>query len=224
MAESRAGLVSAAVDAAVSVSAAEVERFISAARRARTDMGDDDLIRALERSFTGLVATSGAAAGGVAALPAVGTAAGAAVGVVDAGAFTTAAMVYVLAVASVHGIDVEDLERRKALLLAVLIGPGGPRAVERVAGRTGAYWGRQVTEAVPLQVIRRINKVLGHNFVTRYGTKQGIVVIGKMAPFGLGAAIGATGNTVMARMTIKTARAAFGPLPASGVTPPRLTG
>jgi hypothetical protein len=70
-----------------------------------------------------------------------------------------------------------------------------------------------VTQAVPIETVRRINGVLGQNFVTKYGTKQGIIVIGKMAPFGFGAAIGGTGNAVMARMAIKAARSAFGPPP-----------
>ncbi len=213
MTNKMADLVVATVDSAVSVSATEVEKFIGAARRRRSDMSDEELITALERSYTGLVATTGAAAGGAAALPAVGLAGGAVAAVADVGAFTTATAVYVLALASVHGISVDEIERRKALLLAVLIGPGGAGVVERIAGRTGAHWGRRVTQAVPLETVRQINRVLGRNFVTKYGTKQGIVVIGKMVPFGFGAAIGAGGNAAMARLAIRTARSAFGPLP-----------
>lgn len=181
-------------------------------------MSDEALVRALERSYAGLVATTGAAAGGVAAAPGVGLAGGAVAGLADAGAFTTATAVYVLAVASVHGIEVSDIERRKALLLTVIAGPGGVAVVERAAGRTGAHWGRRITESVSMDVIKRINRILGRNFVTKYGTKQGILVIGKMAPFGLGAAIGAGGNATMARLVIRTARSAFGPLPGSGVS------
>lgn len=209
----RAGeLVLAAIESGISVSSTEVDKFIKGARRRRASMSDEELIVALERSYTGLVATSGAVAGGVAALPAVGVPGGVAAAVADVGAFTTATAVFVLAVATVHGIDVEDLERRKALLLAVLAGPGGAGVIERLAGRSGGYWGRRVTEAIPIQTIRQINRVLGPNVVTKYGTKQGIFVIGKMAPFGIGASIGAAGNTVMARMAVAAARSAFGPV------------
>lgn len=204
-------LVTASIDSAVSVSSTEVERFIAAARLRRTDMSDADLLRALERSYTGLVATTGAAAGGVAAAPGIGIVGGTVAGVADAGAFTTATAVYVLAVASVHGIEVTDLERRKALLLAILAGPGGAAAVEKVAGRTGAHWGRRLTQSVSIDVIRRVNRVLGRNFVTKYGTKQGILVLGKTIPFGIGAAIGAGGNATMARLVVRMTRSAFGP-------------
>ncbi len=212
-------LVGSSIDAAVKVSTSEVDRFIRAARRRRTEMSTEDLLKALDRSYIGLVATSGAAAGGVAALPAVGVPGSVVAGLADIGAFTSATAVYVFAVASVHGLEVDDIERRKALLLAVLAGPGGAGVVERFAGRAGAHWGRRITAAVPMESIRQINRVLGPNVVTKYGTKQGIFVIGKMAPFGVGAAIGAGGNAAMARMAIAAARSAFGPIGEQGFEP-----
>jgi hypothetical protein len=217
-------LVTTGIDAAVSVSGAEVERFIRAARRRRANMTDAQLIKSLERSYTGLVATTGAAAGGVAAAPAVGLAGGVVAGIADAGAFTTASAIYILAVASVHGIEVEDLERRRALLLTILAGPGGVTIVEKAAGRTGSHWGRRVTQSISMDVIHKINGVLGKNFVTKYGTKQGILVLGKVVPFGVGAAIGMTGNAAMARMVVRTTRSAFGPLPVAGTPAQALVG
>jgi len=62
--------------------------------------------------------------------------------------------------------------------------------VEQAAGRTGPYCGRQFTKAELLSTIGRINNVRGTNFVTKYGTTRGIVVIGRLAPFGIGAAVG----------------------------------
>jgi hypothetical protein len=62
---------------------------------------------------------------------------------------------------------------------------------------------------VPLSTIRSINKVLGVHFITKYGTKRGIIAIGKVAPFGVGFAIGAGGNLVMARGVINTAKVMF---------------
>lgn len=203
----------AVIDAAVRVSAKEVDKFISSTQRTRPGMSKAELINALGWSFTGLVTVSGGAAGGIAAAPAIGTAGGVAAAVADVGAFTMAAGVYVLSVASVHGIAVDDLERRKALLLMVLAGPGGVGTIERLAGRAGGYWGRRLTGAIPMTTIRSINRVLGPNVVTKYGTKQGILVVGKLAPFGIGAVIGGAGNAVMAQMVIRAARSAFGPLP-----------
>lgn len=91
----------------------------------------------------------------------------------------------------------------------VLAGGGGSTFLTKAAGRTGPHLGKVVTNAVALSTIRSINKVLGANFVTRYGARRGIVVIGKVAPFGFGFAIGAGGNLVMARGVIKSAKRMF---------------
>lgn len=54
---------------------------------------------------------------------------------------------------------------------------------------------------------------LGARFVTRYGRKRGILVLGRAAPFGLGVAIGGGGNFLMARGVIKATRKAFDSTP-----------
>jgi hypothetical protein len=60
-----------------------------------------------------------------------------------------------------------------------------------------------------LQTIRQINKVMGHNFVTRYGTKQGIVVLGRLAPFGIGIALGGVMGAVSSTVVIRATKRAF---------------
>ena len=53
------------------------------------------------------------------------------------------------------------------------------------------------------------------NFVTKYGTKQGVLVLGKQMPLGIGAAIGGVGNAAFAQFTIRSAKRAFGAPPAA---------
>ncbi|MEV4134189.1 hypothetical protein AB0J72_18710 [Dactylosporangium sp. NPDC049742] len=78
-----------------------------------------------------------------------------------------------------------------------------------VAERTGQHWGRQVVAKVPTETLRQINRILGRNFITRYGTKQGIIVLGRVAPFGIGAVTGGG-----ASLAVRAARRAFGLPPA----------
>ena len=66
------------------------------------------------------------------------------------------------------------------LLLMILAGPDGVAVVEKVAGRAGAHQGRRLVGAIPIAGIQRINRLLGPNTVTKYGTKQGILVLGKV--------------------------------------------
>lgn len=64
----------------------------------------------------------------------------------------------------------------------VLAGGGGSTFLTKAAGRTGPHLGKVVTNAVPLSTIRSINEVLGANFVTKYGTRRGIIAIRGMRP------------------------------------------
>jgi hypothetical protein len=170
---------------------------------------DEVLIKKLEALFSTTVTTTGAATGGIAAVPGAGTFAALATGVGDGTFFLTATASHVLAVASVHGIRIENYERQRALLLMVLAGGGMAGGMTRAAGRTGAHLGARGVQAVPMEAIRRINRVLGTHFITKYGTKRGIIVLGRAAPFGIGVAIGGGGNFVMARGVIRATRRAF---------------
>ena len=91
----------------------------------------------------------------------------------------------------------------------VLAGGGAAGGMTKAAGRTGAHLGARAVEAARMEAIRQVNRILGRNFVTKYGAKQGIVVLGRAAPFGLGAVIGGGGNYVMARGVIRATRKAF---------------
>ena len=77
-----------AINKAVAVSSQEVDRFVESVRRRNPAMSPAELIDALGKSYTGLVATSGGVAGGVAAAPGIGTGVAAAASVADIGGFT----------------------------------------------------------------------------------------------------------------------------------------
>jgi hypothetical protein len=64
---------------------------------------------------------------------------------------------------------------------------------------------------MPVETLRQINRVLGKHFVTKYGTKQGIIVLGRVAPFGIGVVIGGGANAALAALAARAGRRAFGP-------------
>jgi hypothetical protein len=88
------------------------------------EAAEEVLIKKLETLFSTTVTTTGAATGGVAAVPGAGTLAALATGVGDGTFFLTASAAHVLAVASVYGIRVGSYERQRALLLMVSAGGG----------------------------------------------------------------------------------------------------
>ncbi|MEI2641785.1 MAG: hypothetical protein V9G10_05485 [Candidatus Nanopelagicales bacterium] len=172
-----------------------------------------DVIRYLGREYTSTVAVVGGAGGMIAAAPGIGLAGAVGYAAFDIGTFTTASALYAISVAEVHGVRLIEPERRRMLVMAVLAGNSGVGVVEQAAGRTGAHWGKVTVAAIPTAQLRAVNKVLGANFVTKYGTKQGILVLGKSIPAGFGGLIGAAGNAAMSRLTVKAAQQAFGPAP-----------
>jgi hypothetical protein len=70
---------------------------------------------------------------------------------------------------------------------------------------------RLLVKKIPMARIDAANKVLGPRFITKYGSKQGVLVLGREIPLGIGAVIGGTGNALLGELTVRAARKAFGP-------------
>ena len=67
-----------------------------------------------------------------------------ALNIAEVSAFLDASACFVLAVAEVHGVRVDDLERRRTLVTAILLGNSGATFFQKAAGRTGPHWGRAI--------------------------------------------------------------------------------
>lgn len=203
------------LDNALSTQRPVVLAHLATVRRRHPGVADTVILAHLEKQYVLSVSTLGLAAGGTAAMPGGGTALSVSLTILEVGTFLELTTLFALSVAELHGIEVLDVDRRRALLLTIILGNSGSRVVEQVAGRIGPHWGRTIVTAIPLQKIRAVNRALGHNFVTKYGRKQGILVLGRAVPAGLGAIIGAAGNAALGYGSVRAARSAFGPLPDS---------
>jgi hypothetical protein len=201
------------VEKAINMQQAPVAGYVTRMRRARPTATPAEIIAVLERQYLATVTGTGAAVGGAAAAPAVGTALAIALSGGETALFFEATALFALAVADVHGIRLADIERRRTLLLAVVLGDEGAMLVEKMTGRTGQHWADLLPEAIPLSSITAINKTLGRWFFRRYARKQGILTLGRLAPFGIGAAIGAAGNRALGRTVVTTSQRVFGPPP-----------
>ena len=122
---------------------------------------------------------------------------------------------FALSLAEIYGVPWDEIERRRTLVMGIMLGSSGASTIPKVAERTGQHWAREIVAKVPTSTLRQINSVLGRNFVTKYGTKQGIIVLGQVMPFGFGAAIGGGGNALLGWGAIRAARRAFGEAPAT---------
>ncbi|MEV6873967.1 hypothetical protein [Amycolatopsis sp. NPDC051128] len=201
------------LDKAIGAQAPLVGKNIARARHRNPNATPAEVVHTLERMYVSALASTGAAVGATAAAPAVGTGIALAL---SAGEFFSSlelSTLFVLSLAEVHGVQLDEIERRRTLVMGILLGESGSTTIGKVAERTGKHWARHLVDKVPAATLLKINKVLGKNFVTKYGTKQGIIVLGRVVPFGIGAAIGGGANATMAALAVRAARRAFGPAP-----------
>jgi len=192
-----------------------VRAYVARLRRNNPDAGPAEIITRLEKHYLAAVMASGAAVGSAAAFPGIGTLAALSAVAGETVLFLEATAAFALAVADVHGIPVDDRERRRTLVLSVLVGEEGKGAVRDLLGpgRTSGAWLAEA-ELLPLPVVSQLNTKLMQYFVKKYAIKRTAMAFGKMLPVGIGAAIGGGGNRLMGKKIIDNARKAYGPAPA----------
>ena len=201
------------LDKAIDIQGPLVRKNIARARQRNPEATPAQVIRSLERMYVSALTGTGAAVGGTAAAPGVGTGVALALSAGEVFSSLELSALFALSIAEVHGVPIDEVERRRTIVLGIMLGGSGSATITKVAERTGQHWGHQVVAKVPAETLRQINKILGRHFITKYGTKQGIVVLGRVAPFGIGAVIGGAANAAMASLAVKAARHAFGPPP-----------
>lgn len=203
------------LDKALVLQAPLTEHHIARLRRKRPEATPSEVVKHLNAELRAATITAGVVVGAAAAAPAVGTGVALALSGAEATGFFNATVLYILARAEVQGITIADAERRRTLVMAVMLGEAGTKGIEKVAEVTGQHWGRQLVRSIPTSKILAVNKVLGRNFVTKYGSKQGILVLGKVIPFGIGVLIGGTANAIFSQGVITASNRAFGVAPRS---------
>lgn len=201
------------LDRAVAIPSATIHAHVLKVRARNPLATPEQLVRILEKEYLGVVQVAGGAVGAVAAAPAVGTGTAFALTVGDVATFFGASAAFALAVASVHGIDVTDTDRRKGLLLASILGESGAAAVQDAAGIGSVRVARSLLTRMPLATVRKVNATLTKRLIRRQAMKQGGLALGRLAPFGIGLAIGVAGGRALAHTVIDGARIAFGPAP-----------
>ncbi|MCV7257449.1 hypothetical protein [Mycobacterium shimoidei] len=173
------------------------------------------IVSKLEKRYLAAVAASGAAVGSAAALPGVGTVAALSVAAGETAVFLEATAFFALAVGAVHGISTDDRERRRALVLSVLVGDDSKHALAELIGpgRTNGAWLSDGVATLPMPAVSQLNSRLLKYAVRRYTLRRSTLLFGKMLPVGVGAVVGGVGNRIIGKKIITNAREAFGAPP-----------
>lgn len=191
-----------------------VAAHVAAVRRKNPEMSPAQVIDRLGTQYQSAVAATGGTGGAIAIVPALGTVASLATAGAEAFTALNAAVLYSLAVAEVHALPTDDPERRRALVLGVVVGAGGQAVLRKVTGRN-RDWAGEITRHVPFARLGALNNALSRWFIKRFVIRQGTLALGRALPLGIGVVVGAVGNVVTARAVIKSAEAAFGKPPAT---------
>ncbi len=189
--------------------------YVARLRRTHPSASPAEIDAKLERHYLAALTASGAAVGSAATFPGIGTLTAMSAGAGETIFFVEATAVFVLAKAVVYNIPADHRERRRALVLSVLVGDDSRRAIGELIGpaRTNGGWVAEGMASLPLPTLARFNTRMLKYFVKRYTVRRGALMFGKMLPVGIGAVIGGTGNRLVGKKIVRNARQAFGPPP-----------
>lgn len=169
----------------------------------------------IRKSMTAL----GAAAGATAAAPGVGTSIAMGTLVAELGVVALRTTDMVMSIGAAYGHLDATSEERRAWVLAVLafgdeaaeefstlvrdmgLNIGDGHAIEIAGDAVGGGAGQMAT----IDALRRINTTLVSQVLKKWGTRRGASTVGKLLPFGLGAAVGGSANFMMIREFAKQA-------------------
>ena len=183
-----------------------------------------DRARNIAKPIRSRMTALGAAAGATAAAPAVGTgiAMSALVGELGVVALQTTDMV--MAIGAAYGHTDATPDERRAWVLAVLaFGDDAAEEFATLAREMGvkiadgraldianeAIIGGGAGQMATVDALRRINTALAAQVLKKWGTRRGAATVGKLLPFGIGAAVGGSANFFMIREFAKQAERFF---------------
>lgn len=208
------------LDRVLSVQRPVVLAHLRSIRLRHPDATVEQILKILERRYLAAVTTGGAAVGATAVVPGIGTGVTLALSGVETVAFLEATALYAQSVAEVHGVAVEDPDRGRALVLALMLGKEGVDLVSQLAAQAAGrgttrsgYWGELITKTLPRAAVGPLVDRLKTSFVRQFATRGGASWLGKALPFGVGAVVGGTGNHILGRRVLVNARRAFGSPP-----------
>lgn len=190
-----------ALTAAVDQQWTRAQARVAGEQRRRPDASAESIAASIVRDFRRDLTVIGAVSGGTAAIPGAGTAVRLVAGLSAEGvALLERSVLMTLAVAHAYGHDLTDVEIRKYALLRVLgVWAGATEGMAGFSSVAAAGLGTKATKAIPMSAVRAVNQAVGKRIVVKWATKSGVLRLGSLLPFGIGAGLGAGSNHLMAR-------------------------
>ncbi|WP_180536709.1 hypothetical protein [Micrococcus luteus] len=177
------------------------------------------LAERLGQQYLTTVTGAGAAVGGTAIVPGIGTMAALGLSGAAVAGFMEATALYAQSLAELHGITTQDPQRAQALVMALMLGDDAKELLREAAAKAGrpydpqsslnALAGTASGTGISAFVVDRLKRT----FMRKMLLRQGAGFVGRAVPFGVGAVIGGVGNRAMGKAVMENAAELFGPLP-----------
>ncbi|MEV8496655.1 hypothetical protein D8M15_07430 [Micrococcus sp. HSID17228] len=177
------------------------------------------LAERLGQQYLTTVTGAGAAVGGTAIVPGIGTVAALGLSGAAVVGFLEATALYAQSLAELHGITTQDPQRAQALVMALMLGDDAKELLREAAAKAGrpydpqsslnALAGTASGTGISAFVVNRLKRT----FMRKMLLRQGAGFVGRAVPFGVGAVIGGVGNRAMGKAVMENAKELFGPLP-----------
>ncbi len=209
-----AGSLERLVDGATAQGSRLAAKQVARIRSRYPEAAPSSVISVLERRYAASSLAAGSAVGAAAAVPGLGSGAALALTAGQAGTFIGSSATLALAVAQVHGVEL-DAERRRTLVLGSLLGERGSALLERELGLGPVFWARSLLLRLPRSTVSRVNRALARAGAGAASGGGAGALAGRLTPFGIGALIGAATGRAASRTVVRGVARAFGPAPSA---------
>lgn len=197
------------LEKAVNIQSGVIKKYVDWLQTKNPESTPAEIQKHLDRRFIQAVTGSGAGVGLTSAIPGVGLFTGAAAVSAESVFFLDAAATYAVASGYLRGVDIDDPERRKALVLIALLGSEGT-ALSQALLLNDSLMG--VVKHASASKLVDFNSVVVTLAVKQLRKSLRMSWLGKLLPLGIGAVAGSLANKKLARTVVKHVHKAMGPI------------
>ena len=209
-----------AVDKAVQLQTSTIRTYVDWLRRQNPDATPAEIQKLMDKHLKNTVTGTGAGVGAAAAVPGIGLFAGAAAVAGESVLFLDLAAFYAVASAYLRGEDIADPERRRTLVLSLLMGTKGLAIVDAMLGDdAGKIPGKSTLAKFSGPTLANTNNVLERVATRSIRKTLRRAWLGKLMPLGIGAIAGTTANRKLADGVIDNVQSGLSAMPAAFASP-----
>lgn len=209
-----------AVDKAVQLQTSTIRTYVDWLRLQNPDATPAEIQKLMDKHLKNTVTGTGAGVGAAAAVPGIGLFSGAAAVAGESVLFLDLAAFYAVASAYLRGEDIADPERRRTLVLSLLMGTKGLAIVDAMLGDdAGKIPGKSTLAKFSGPTLANTNSVLERIATRSIRKTLRRAWLGKLMPLGIGAIAGTTANRKLADGVIDNVQSGLSAMPAAFASP-----